>query len=320
LTSNLSFREEEYPASGAYRFPACFIIPTYNRASALMSCLEHLERQTFTDFEVIVVDDGSTDSTPQQMGQYQAVTPLRLRYVRQENGGPARARNVAISLAQAPLCLIIGDDILISPDFVAIHLQFHRENPDSRFAGLGLTRWSESGQKITPFMRWLDESGSQFAYQDLLHGADPDWKYFYTSNLSVKTELLRQNPFNEQFTLPMMEDMELGYRLEVQHGLKVVFLPQALADHIHPTDFRRACSRAYKTGLALRIFDQLWPDRPVTPHGWLHRATVEALCRNPWILPPLTLFAETLTRFWCPNPFIRVTLAYHAALGRRSRE
>jgi glycosyltransferase involved in cell wall biosynthesis len=297
--------------------PVCFIIPTFNRASTLISCLEHLERQTFTDFEVIVVDDGSTDSTAQQMEQYQATTPLRLRYLRQENGGPARARNLAISLTKAPLCLIIGDDILASSDFTATHLRFHRENPEINIAGLGFTRWSETGQTVTPFMRWMDESGSQFAYHDLLNGTVPEWRHFYTSNLSVKTPLLHRNPFNELFTKPLMEDMELGYRLEVQENLKIVFLPNAVADHIHPTDFRKACRRAYNAGLSTHLFDQLWPQRPVTPHGPLHIAVREALCANAWLLSPLTWLTDVLTRFWCPNPLIHPVLAYHSALGRR---
>src|SRR5271163_4707032 len=97
--------------------PVCFIIPTFNRMDALMTCLEHLERQTCSDFEVIVVDDGSTDSTARQMESYAARTPLRLRYRRQPNSGPARARNLAVSMTQAPLCLMIGDDIFVCPGF-----------------------------------------------------------------------------------------------------------------------------------------------------------------------------------------------------------
>jgi glycosyltransferase involved in cell wall biosynthesis len=305
-------------AGEAPNFPICIVIPTFNRRDALATCLEHLERQTFSGFEVIVVDDGSTDSTAQQMESYAARTPLRLRYVRQPNSGPARARNVAISMTQAPICLMIGDDIFGCPGFVETHLQFHRERPALNVAGLGLTRWSEAGQSVTPFMRWMDESGAQFAYGDLIRGTKPDWRHFYTSNLSVKTQLLREDPFNEAFTQGrwMMEDMELGYRLERNRHLEIVFLPRALADHLHPTDFRKACDRAYKAGGSLLLFDQLWPDRPVGRHGPVHRAVREVLCRNGWLLAPLTLLTDVLTRCWCPNPLIRPVLAYHAALAR----
>jgi glycosyltransferase involved in cell wall biosynthesis len=300
----------------------CFIIPTYNRADALKQCLEHIELQTCTDFEVIIIDDGSTDTTPQVLEQFTARGTLRLRHLRQPNSGPAVARNLAISLTRAPLALIIGDDILVAPDFVAVHLQFQRENPELNIASLGLTRWCETRQTVTPFMRWLESSGSQFAYQDLLRGDPPEWRHFYTSNLGVKTQLLRENPFNERFSKStwVMEDMELGYRLQTQHGLKIVFLPNALADHVHPTDFRKACRRAFGAGRSSRLFDELWPERPVPQHGAVHRAVRQVLCWVPWLAPPLTWFTDTITRFWCPNPLLHPVLAYHVALGRRSRD
>lgn len=298
--------------------PVCIVIPTYNRAQALRICLEHLKKQSWTDFEVIVVDDGSTDSTPQQMEQYLSSGALRLRYFRQKNSGPARARNLAISLAQSPVCLIIGDDIFATPDFVKTHLQFHEENPTIQMACLGLTKWSESGQTVTPFMRWLDEGGMQFSYHDLLAGARPDWKHFYTSNISLKTEFLRKNPFNETFTRAATEDLELGYRLEVQHGLEIIFLPQALAYHLHPTNFRQACRRMYGVGISMRHFHELWPEhRPIT-HNSLYRTIKGTLLRNQWLVSPLIPLVSGLTRIWCPNPLMRRLLAYHFAAGYRS--
>lgn len=314
-------RSTEVPETGP-RCPISFIIPTFNRSAVLMECLKKLEGQTFTDFEVIVVDDGSTDSTQADMKRYMVQARLRIRYYRQQNSGPARARNLGVAQALAPICILIGDDIMVSPDFTAVHLRFHAENPDVRFVGLGLTRWSESGQKVTPLMRWLDESGVQFGYNDLLQGHKPSWKHFYTSNLSLKTELLRQNPFDERFNKAMMEDIELGYRLEAQHKLEVGFLPEAYAEHIHPTDFRKTCRRAYGVGHASLLFERLWPESvQASSHSLFYRATREVLCRNSWLfLRPITWFTDFITSVWCPNPLLKPILAYHSALGRRSAD
>jgi glycosyltransferase involved in cell wall biosynthesis len=295
------------------------LIPTFNRCDALLLCLAHLERQTFQDFEVIVVDDGSTDGTEHAIGEVLEHGRLALRYMRQQNSGPAKARNLAVSLAQAPLLVVIGDDIMASPTFLAEHLALHRAQPEPHIAGLGLTRWSETGQTVTPFMRWMDDSGTQFAYGDLLRGVEPRYIHFYTSNLSVKTELLRRHPFDERFTRErwMVEDMELGYRLEQKEGMRLVFLPAAYAEHIHPTDFDKACRRAAMAGVSLRLFDELWPDRPQPRRGRLHRALRGFLSRNDWLLGPVTAVTRLLTHVWCPNPLLSPVLAYHAETGRR---
>ena len=59
-------------------------------------------------------------------------------------------------------------------------------------------------------MHWLEKSPMQFAYEDLRAGIAADWRHFYTSNLSVKTELLRKFTFNENFPYAAMEDNEVG--------------------------------------------------------------------------------------------------------------
>jgi len=300
--------------------PIGIVIPTYNRSEVLLSCLRHLERQTWTDFEVIVIDDGSTDSTPQLVEEYRIQSPLHLRYMRQQNSGPARARNVGISALCAPICLMMGDDILASPNFVLAHLQLHQERPGLQVAGLGLTRWSDSGQIVTKFMHWLDESGIQFAYNELLRGTPPSWRHFYTSNLSLKTRLLRENPFEESFTKAAAEDLELGYRLEKQHGLEVVFTSGALAHHLHPTSFRQACRRMFNVGASTRHFQDIWPDsaEPTSNSHLRHMIRDFVLNHHRWIFPALTPIAGALTRLWCPNPIMRNTLISYYLVGYRS--
>jgi glycosyltransferase involved in cell wall biosynthesis len=309
---------QDISASERSTHPIGIIIPTYNRSNVLLSCLKHLERQTWSDFEVIVVDDGSTDSTPRVFEEYQRQSPLTLRYIRQENSGPARARNVAIAALQSPICLMIGDDIFASPALVSKHLQLHQQKPALQIAALGLTQWSNSGQTVTKFMRWLDESGIQFSYNDLLGGVLPNWKHFYTSNLSLKTKLLRENPFDESFTKAAVEDLELGYRLEQQRGLEVVFMPDAFAHHLHPTSFRQACRRMFNVGLSTRHFYDIWPGSlPVKCS--LHPRTIrDFMQKHQWSLSPIITLVGILTSVWCPNPLMRKMLHVYFVLGYRS--
>jgi glycosyltransferase involved in cell wall biosynthesis len=292
------------------------IIPTYNRANDLMECLRHLEAQTWRDFEVFIVDDGSTDNTQEQIEICQRNAPFPLRYMRQSNSGPATARNRAIAKISSSISILIGDDIFPTPDFIRIHLEFHRAHPQLEAAAVGFTRWSERGQTVTSFMRWLDRDGIQFAYGDLLNGVPPSWKHFYTSNLSFKTDYLRQNPFHEGFRKAAVEDIELGYRLAQRHRLSMFFLPDAVADHLHPTTFDRACRRAIDVGASSYLFDELWPERrPVPTRNYLKRLLIPALTESRVILPAIRKTTQMVNRLWCPNPLLSSVLALHQELG-----
>ncbi|WP_446745234.1 glycosyltransferase family 2 protein [Silvibacterium acidisoli] len=305
----------------AVSYSLTVVVPTYNRCDALEQCMRHLEQQVRKDFEVIIVDDGSTDSTEEWVAGYRKRTPLSVRYFRQQNSGPARARNFAISLAEAPVILLIGDDIFPTPELIARHMQLHEERPEPSVVGLGLTLWSETGQEVTPFMRWLDKDGMQFNYGELLAGVKPDWKHFYTSNLSVKTSLLRQFPFDESFPYAAMEDIEVACRIEAEHGLEMVFLSDAIAYHLHPTSFLQACGRMEKVGESAAYFDELWPGKLPRQQSPLAVKLRKILVRTPQALPVFKAIADKSQTIACPNRLMTFLLSYYFDRGyeRRAR-
>jgi hypothetical protein len=296
-------------------YPLAVVVPTYNRCDALKQCMKHLEEQARKDFEVVIVDDGSIDSTEVWVSDYLKRTPLALRYFRQKNSGPARARNFAISVIEAPIALLIGDDIFPAPQFTALHMQLHEQRPEESVVGLGLTVWAEKGQQITPFMRWLDTHGIQFNYGELLAGIKPDWKHFYTSNLSLKTSLLHSFPFDESFPYAAMEDIEVACRIEAEHGLEMVFLPDAVASHLHPMSFLQACRRMEKVGESAAYFDRLWPGRlPRRPNPPAARLS-SMLTRMPIAMPIVEAIANQSLKIACPNRLMRFVLSYYHDRG-----
>ena len=96
------------------------IIPTYNRSSLLPRAIDSVLQQTFTDFELIVVDDGSTDATQQLVRNY---ADNRVRYVYQDNKGVCVARNHGVALANAPYLVFLDSDDYALEDWLA---NFHK--------------------------------------------------------------------------------------------------------------------------------------------------------------------------------------------------
>lgn len=105
------------------------IIPTYNRAALVEETVRSVLEQSFTDYEVIVVDDGSTDQTAQTLARF----GNRIRYVHQQNGGVNNARNHALSLAQGEFIAVVDDDDLWQPYKLALQLQILERFPEVAF-------------------------------------------------------------------------------------------------------------------------------------------------------------------------------------------
>ena len=226
------------------------VIPTFNRVDGLRQVLSAFESQRPHDlpFELVVVDDGSGDDTSQALASWRSQR-YPLRFARQTNGGPARARNSALQMTSGQIVLFGGDDIEPHPDLVCEHVREHHRRGDPRTAVLGLTRWPED-EELTSTMRHIDGPGAQqFSYAGFTDGEEYDFRHFYTSNVSLRKELLEQEPdgFSTDFPAAAFEDAELAYRLS-RHGMLIVYRASALAWHHHRYDARSFFLRQERCG------------------------------------------------------------------------
>jgi glycosyltransferase involved in cell wall biosynthesis len=238
------------------------VIPTYNRIDILEKTLKGYAGQSARKdlFEIIVVDDGSTDSTWETLGRLEGEMPYRLRRFRQANQGPGQARNLAIGKAAGRLVLITGDDIIPHPDLIWYHLAAHKNNPGEGEAVLGKVDWP-TDLTVNFLMHYVTEkSALQFGYTHLDKGDRPDYRFFYTSNISLKRNFLRgKTLFRPEFVHAAYEDIELGVRLQ-REGMRIVYEKQALGFHHHPMTIASFCKRQYKSGEMAVVFAQLHPD------------------------------------------------------------
>lgn len=102
------------------------IVPTYNRKNYVQEAIDSILAQSFTDYEIIVVDDGSTDGTGEALAKYGD----KIRYYYQENRGESAARNKGARLAQGKYLAFLDSDDLWLPDKLSVQIQFLEERPD----------------------------------------------------------------------------------------------------------------------------------------------------------------------------------------------
>lgn len=118
--------------------------PTYNRGYIIRDLFESLQKQTFRDFEWLVIDDGSSDNTEDIFSEFQANATFPIRYIKTENGGKHRAINKAVKIAAGELFFIVDSDDYLTPNSLErVAFWYETMRDDETFCGL-------SGLRISP--------------------------------------------------------------------------------------------------------------------------------------------------------------------------
>jgi GT2 family glycosyltransferase len=268
------------------------VIPTFNRLEILPRVLAALESQTLDTamFEVVVVDDGSSDGTAAYLAGRRP--DFEFRSFTQVNSGPAGARNRGIADARGELVVFLGDDTVPEPDFLSVHLGAHRDRPGRRIAVLGYTTWPRE-RRVTPFLHHINEYGLQFGYELIRDPEAVPFNFFYTSNISLPRAAFEENGFfDTTFPDAAWEDIELSYRLS-RSGYGIVYEPRAVVRHHHDITFASFRRRQERSGRAAAIFYRKHPEladflgvaslaNPDRPPFWM--PAWAALCER-WEIP-----------------------------------
>ena len=192
---------------------------TYNRAHLLERVLDACFEQTVSpsEYEVVLVNDGSTDDTPAVIERALQRATCRFTIINQPNSGLAKGRNAGIAQASGERIILIDDDVLPLPNFVEEHLRSHAEKPKAIVRG-GAINVESFDDLPPPIWSVRNYSGN----------------YFWTTNVSVPLMTIRAiGGFNESFSEYGWEDIDVGLRLRFG-GVKAVFNPKALVYHWKP--------------------------------------------------------------------------------------
>jgi GT2 family glycosyltransferase len=199
--------------------PATIQLCTYNRAALLERVLDACFEQTVADdaYEVVLVNDGSTDDTPRVIEGARKRANCAFIVVDQANAGLAKARNAGIARASGERIIFIDDDVLPLPNFVAEHLRAQERHRDAIVRG-GAIEVEKLDDLPPPIWSIRNYSGN----------------YFWTTNVSVPLATIRAiGGFDESFSEYGWEDIDVGLRLR-RAGVRAIFHPQALVYHVKP--------------------------------------------------------------------------------------
>jgi glycosyltransferase involved in cell wall biosynthesis len=239
------------------------IIPTYNRWKILKRTLQGYLEQNALELikEIIIIDDGSREKEDRFLKNLISKAPFSIHILRQENQGPAAARNLGIRQASGDILFFTGDDIIPHQDLVKTHYASHHHFDLQRnLAVLGRTVWFPE-KKVSPFMHYIQEKGFQFGYALIKDENDVPFKFFYTSNISIQRSFLAEEKtfFDLEFPYAAFEDIELAYRLK-RRGLRIIYNREAIGYHDHPISLASFRKRMELCGYSACIFCEKHPE------------------------------------------------------------
>ena len=202
------------------------VIPTYNRLPILKKCLIALENQILNnetyDYEIVIVDDGSTDGTINWLRNNIETLP-HLRLFEQTHGGPALGRNLGVNNSKGDLIVFIDSDLVVDKFFLSNHVEAL------------LKAWKKNGnRKCFTYGSVINTSNFKNPNSEPFKLQDISWAYFATGNVAIDKKVLEiSGLFDTSFRLYGWEDLELGERLR-RMGVKLVKCPKAIGYHWHP--------------------------------------------------------------------------------------
>jgi glycosyltransferase involved in cell wall biosynthesis len=290
---------------------ASVVIPSYNNGHLLSMGLPALVQQTVPagEFEVLVVDDGSTDDTQDRF--ISLSLPESFRYIRQSNQGAAVARNRGAADARGDILVFLDSDVVPDPTLLEEHLTSHRVH--DHVLTVGKTR-ALPAQHFDLFYQVLGED--VFAFDQGDEEKQVTFQEVLSRNFSLPREsFFEVGGFDQEFPRSGFEDIEFAYRA-TQLGFDVVYNPRAAGDHHHTGTLSDVSRWMYNYQASAALLMKKHPEirgqirhlRDKEPIQWGRDdldLVVRKLVRKGLALPPAMWLVEravSVVERWYPSP------------------
>ena len=207
------------------------IIPTYNRKNIVENAIRSVCAQSFSDYEIIVIDDGSTDGT----NEYLESLNLPIKIVSKQNGGVSSARNIGIRNAKGKYIAFLDSDDSWLPDKLKTQVEYLESHIDIPL--VYTDEYIEVNGSVLPKTRFQRANVGDDVKDNFLLPGFVQKTPIHTSAVMVRKKILDEvGYFNE--TLKIHEDSELWNRISVKYKFGYIDIPLAIfrykdgADHL----------------------------------------------------------------------------------------
>ncbi|MDB5182427.1 MAG: glycosyl transferase family 2 [Candidatus Saccharibacteria bacterium] len=198
------------------------VTPTYNRAHTILNAIKTVQAQTYKNWEMIIVDDGSTDNTEEVI---KSLNDPSIRYYKKQNGGPSRARNYGVEHAKGEWIMYLDSDDELLPECMSISMEWLNKYPQAVFAFPRSTRTLElyENGKLTKVVDDSGDTPEKFTIQDIFNR-----NAGFSPNGFMHLRRLFEEGIKWDDDLACMEDWELMMSIGEKNPEGFLYVPVVL--------------------------------------------------------------------------------------------
>ncbi len=228
------------------------IVPVYNRPNEVEELLDSLNRQEFRDFEILIIEDGSSSTCEDVVKKYSDA--LDIKYFYKENSGPGASRNYGMDRAGGEYLIFFDSDCLIPPGYFTSVEEFLSVNPLDTFGGP-----DSAHESFSDTQKAINYAMTSFITTGGIRGKKKQLDKFQPRSFNMGIRKAVYEQVGGFSTIHPGEDPDLSYRI-MKAGFKVGLIPDAPVFHKRRIDFKKFIKQVYKFGLTRTILIKWYPD------------------------------------------------------------
>lgn len=263
-----------------------FIIPVYNRPEEVDELLDSLTHQTFRDFEVLVIEDGSAIPCKDIVEKYDDL--LSIKYFVKPNSGPGQTRNYGAERAEGEYLLILDSDCIVPPTYLeAVEAELNRESADA-FGGP-----DRAHSSFSDIQKAINYAMTSFFTTGGIRGGKKKMDKFYPRSFNMGVRAEAYQVLGGFSKMRFGEDIDFSIRI-FKNGYRCRLFPEAWVWHKRRTDFRKFFKQVHNSGIARINLYKKYPESLKVVH----------LLPAAFTVGLLVLLLGSLWCLWCLLPIL----------------